>query len=154
MKRPSTILFVVLVLLLAACSAANPSPVTTKGTESVKASSIPTPQPQKAVVTGKFINKNNNAAVADQLIRLAKIYGTGTESIYVYNETADPGAYTAPDGTVIITDVEPGPYAIILVAPNGNYSPINESSEKILTVDASADQVIDMGDILVDLALP
>jgi hypothetical protein len=48
--------------------------------------------------------------------------------------------------------VEPGPYAIILVDSNGNYSPINENANKIWTVDAVAGQIADLGKIPVDLS--
>ena len=154
MKLPSVILSVLMILLLSACSGAATPSVATEETEGFQTAVIPTPEAGKAVVTAKMMNANTNAPLTDQLVRLAKIYGEGKDAIYVYNESGDPGAYTTADGTVAIPGVEPGPYAIILIDSIGNNSPIEESADKIWTVDAVAGQVIDLGTIDVDLSTP
>lgn len=149
-----TILFsLLIVLFIASCS--GPAAVTTtqKSTPAAAAQvTIPTPKTGTAVVTGKLINKADSKPFANQLVRLGKIYGEGTQSIYVYNESADPGAYTQADGTFVISDVNPASYAVIMVDNSGNYAAIKENAEKVLTVDVAADKVVKMGDIQVDLS--
>lgn len=154
MKRLSLLLTILALLTLAACTSAAPSTTTADATGKTAGASVPTAQAGKGVVTAKITNKDTNTPAVSQLIRLAKIYGEGTDSIYVYNESADPGEFTTEDGTLIITNVEPGPYAVILVDGNGNYAPIDESAEKILTVEVAAGQVVDLGNITISIAPP
>src|SRR5574338_258542 len=152
MKSTAILVFLLLILSLTACSGTGALPATPDGTKGSEGITIPTAEAGKAVVTGKLTDKSNNTPLASQLVRLAKIFGEGKDSIYVYNESADPGSFTVENGSFVVTEVEPGSYAIIIVDPSGNYSPINETGEKIVTVDVTAGQVIDMGNIMVDLS--
>lgn len=154
MNRFYLILSIVFILLMTACSGLTGSPSAGGPSDVSKHVAVPSPVAGKAVVAGKLTNKADNSPIADRLIRLAKIYGEGTDSIYVYNESSDPGAYTTAEGYVVIPDVEPGLYAIILIDANGNYAPINESSEKIVTVNVEAGKTIDVGNVVVDLTPP
>lgn len=154
MKRFNLILNFVFILLITGCSALTGSPSAGGSSDVSKHVAVPSPAAGKAVVAGKLTNKADNSPIADRLVRLAKIYGEGTDSIYVYDESSDPGAFTTAEGYVVFPDVEPGLYAVILVDANGNYAPINESSEKIVTVDVEAGKTIDVGNVAVDLTPP
>jgi len=145
-------LSVLLILLFAGCNKSGTLPIITKATPLIsKATPLPTPKKGTAIVTGTMIDKAGKKPLGDQLVRLSKIYGEGKDAIYVYNESSDPGTYTAETGFFVFTDVNPGSYAVILIDNNGNYSPIIENADKIITVDAVEDKVISMGDITVDL---
>lgn len=136
---------IIFIFFLAACSAAqNPS------LNSAISTPVPTPSAGRSVITGKMI-VNGSQPFADRLIRLSKIYGEGQEAIYVVNESTDPGAYTDAQGVFVFTDIEPGNYAVLFADGNGNYLTINESSEKILTVEAEESQIVDMGEIRFNL---
>lgn len=154
MKRFYLILSVVFILLITGCSALTGSPSTGGSSDVSKHVAVPSPAAGKAVVAGKLFNKADNSPIADRLVQLAKVYGEGKDSIYVYNESSDPGAYTTMEGYLVIPDVEPGLYAVILIDANGNYAPINESAEKIVTVNVEAGKTIDVGNVAVDLSAP
>jgi len=145
MKIRFLCLSLLLIILITGCNKAATLPTVSKATP------IPTPKKGTATVTGTMIDKAGKKPLNDQLVRLAKVYGEGKDAIYVYNESSDPGAYTSDTGFFVITEVAPGPYAVIIIDNNGNYSPIIENSDKIITVDVVADQVISLGDITVDL---
>lgn len=151
--RPLTLILLALAcLLFAACSSGGASPNAVNSTDNGEGFTVPTPESDKGVLTATFLNKRDNAPLASQLVRLAKIYGSGTDSIYVYNESMDPGDYTNPNGFLVITGVEPGSYVFILVDPNGNYAPVSENADKLLTVDIASGQVVEMGNIYVELS--
>lgn len=154
MKRFYLILSVVFILLISGCSVLTGAPSTGGPSDVSKHVAVPSPAAGMAVVAGKLTNKADNSPIANQLVRLAKIYGEGTDAIYVYNESSDPGGYATAEGYVVIPDVEPGQYAVILVDANGNYTAINESAEKVLTVNVEAGKTIDFGSVTVDLTAP
>lgn len=150
MKISSLCAAFLLLMVLAACSAP-PTAMPATQTTAPQAVLQPTSAGPSGTVTAKLVDRKTSTPVAIQLVRLAKIVGEGTDAIYVYNEMADPGAYTSEDGSLTITDVAPGQYAIILIDANGNYATIDENEEKILTVTVEAGQTVDMGNILVEL---
>lgn len=148
MKMQSILFGLLLLISLSGCSA-----VTAQVAPAV-VTPLPSPDPDKAVVTGKMINQTDNKPMANYLVRLAKIYGEGSKSIYVFNDSADPGGFTQADGSFTITDVEPGSYVILIAMNNDVVISIQDNADKVKTVDAVAGKTADAGDIKVDLAAP
>lgn len=136
---------IILIFILTACSATQDPSLS-----SANSTPVPTPAAGKAAITGKMI-VNGSQPFTDRLIRISKIYGEGHEAIYVVNESTDPGTYTDAQGVFVFTDIEPGNYAVLFADGNGNYLTINESAEKILTVVAEENKIVDMGVIRFNL---
>jgi hypothetical protein len=138
-----------IIFLLAGCTS-NPTEQNTPEVLSIEG-----PQAGLASVTGKLISiTDNNQPMTTTLVRLARIFGEGEEAIYALNDSESPGTYTDKNGFFEFKDIEPGAYALLFTDENGSYRTILENSDKIITVDATVDEITDMGEILVDETNP
>lgn len=148
MKFSKVICFFLTAFILFGCTATNnKSTFLPSGTPTP----IPNPEPGKATVTGKMIKPDSTTTpISETLVRLAEIHGEGADSIYIFNDTESPGTYTDRNGVFVFTNIDPGPYAVLVMNENGDYLTINETEEKILTLNATVDKVVDLGLIRVD----
>ncbi len=149
MRHTRWMLFLLVILVVSACSpvVTDQTSVPTKPSELQLAA----PAADKATVTGQMVSLLDDQPFQTTLIRLAVIHGEGVESIYVLNDGTSPGAYTNANGVFVFENIDPGSYAVLITDANGNYLTINETADKILTVEGVAGKITEMGTIKVDL---
>lgn len=152
MRNTRWMFFLFVILVVSACSpvATDQTSVPTKPLDLQLAS----PAADRTTVTGQMVSLLDGQPFQTTLIRLAVIHGEGVESIYVLNDSTSPGAYTDSNGVFVFENIDPGFYAVLITDSNGNYLTINETADKILTIEAVAGKITETGTIKVDLTHP
>jgi hypothetical protein len=166
MKRKLSITFLgLLAAVLAACSSGSePAQVPSATAVSVAATSAPgaatsapsaatagKPEAGKATVVGRVLSKQSGAPLADTTVRLAEVTRQGSEAIYVLDGANSPGAETGGDGSFVMPNIVAREYVIVIGDPYGKYVVIPDETNRARVWNAAADQVLDVGELRIDL---
>lgn len=154
-----------LAILLAACSTgAGPAQVPSGTAVSVAATSaLPAatnapgvaaagkPEAGKATVVGRVLSKQTGAPLTGTTVRLAEVTRQGDEAVYVLDGANSPGAITGGDGRFAMSNIVAREYVMVIGDPYGKYVVIPDESNRAKVWNAPADQVLDVGELQVDL---
>jgi hypothetical protein len=136
-----------------ATATASPEPPTTQATAT--AAAVPKPQAGKATIVGRVIVRTSKEPVASVAVRLAQVYREegGDDGAFALDDAFSPGGVTDPEGHFRIENVEANEYVIVVGDVRTQYEIIPDSSGKPRVWDLEADQILDTGDIAVDLKM-
>jgi hypothetical protein len=168
MKRKLFLAIVgLLAALLAACSSGTEPaqvPSATAVSVSVAATSAPgaatsapgaatagKPEAGKASVVGRVLSKLTGAPIAGTSVRLAEVTRQGDEAIYVLDGANSPGAETGGDGSFVMENIVAREYVIVVGDPFANHEIIKDDATRARVWNAAADQVLDVGELRVDI---
>jgi hypothetical protein len=155
-----------LAALLAACSpGAEPAQVPGGTPVSVAATSAPPaatsapgaatagkPEAGKATVVGRVLSKQTGAPLTGTSVRLAEVTRQGSEAIYVLDGANSPGAETGGDGSFVMANIVAREYVMVIGDPYAKYVVIPDETNRAKVWNAAADQVLDVGELRVDLS--
>ncbi len=151
MNRKQLMLMTGFILFLAVLSGCRGSK---NKTSAVKATSIPSPEAEKATVTGKVFSTSANKAYPKAAVWLAEVYRQGGNGVYVLDHAFSPGVYADEQGVFVIPNVDPKDYVIVIGDPDGLYEVIPDDTGKARVWNLAGGQVLDVGQLSVSLAPP
>lgn len=132
--------FLLIVILLTACTGTNTSSVV-----------VPTPQTGKTTVTGVLISDTDAKPYASIIVRLAEVYREGESAAFALDASFSPGGTTNEDGVFIISDIVPGEYVVIIGDPAINYIIIQDpDTNKAKVWNAPENGILDLGTLKID----
>lgn len=105
---------------------------------------VPPAQPGFALMRGRMQDAQGNA-LANWSVRLAPIYGSGTQQAYVLDEAGGIGGVTNEQGEFAITNIPPGRYVILLIIEEGLSVALLDATGIEKVFELSADKLIDIG---------
>jgi hypothetical protein len=114
---------------------------------------VPTPEAGQATVIGRIIVRTTKEPVASAVVRLAQVYREGDDGAFALDDAFSPGGVTDPEGYFRIQNVESNEYVIVVGDVRTQYEIIPDPSGKPRVWDLQADQILDTGDIAVDLEI-
>jgi hypothetical protein len=136
-----TILIGLLALLLTTCSGLTGGPT------------IQAPQPAagKATITARIISTVTNKPLADTMIRLAPINRNliDNQPIFLLNESTSPGARTNANGDVVIANVDPQEYVMIVSSDMGDHAVVTDKPDIAKVWKLESGKVLNVGEIRV-----
>lgn len=124
--------------VLSACAAA---PVQTTD---VPAQTPATAIPGTGQVRGQLLTSEGQP-LANRTVRLATVYGTGSELAYVADESGGIGGVTDASGGFAISGVPVGRYVILLVVREGISIALLQPDGKEKIIEVTADKLVDIG---------
>lgn len=141
MTRHLRILIVIMMVVLTACT----------GTFNRTATNSPPPAAGKSSIAARIISTVTNKPLANTMIRLAPVNRNliGNEPIFLLNETSSPGARTDAEGNVLIANVDPQEYVMIVSSDIGDNAVVTESPDKAKIWQLEKDKVLEVGEIRV-----
>jgi hypothetical protein len=168
MKRiHATICSMLMLVLLAACSTA-PEPAQVAPTNApaavaptgAPAAAAPTggstevgkPEAGKATIVGRVVSKQTGAPLVGKPVRMAEVTRQGEEAIYVLDGGSSPGAETDAQGRFVMTNIIAREYVLVIGDPIGEYYVVQDDATRAKVWNATADQILDVGEQKVDLA--
>ncbi len=109
---------------------------------------VPTPPPDKGVVTGKLIAKDPVSRIGLSIF-LGDIIdvGDGSHAAFLNRETAPIGRLDATTGRFLFTDVPPGKYSLIISEVEAGGRAYMAPSGDVQVIEVVMGQVTDLGDI-------
>ena len=131
-----------LTLVLASCSQTDMGPEPTQ---------LPGLEQGKAGVYGRIISERSGQPISGILVRLAKVVRQGEDAAFVLEDAFSPGDQTDEGGYFIIVDVDPIEYVLVVGDVNNQYEIIAENSGMAKIWTTAADQILEVGEIRVDL---
>ena len=129
-------------LTVVACSTTGPFAMT---------STRVVPKPGYGAIVGAFENLQSRWAESTVYVYLAPFYqqGAADQGVYMLEPALDAHTTVEHNGTFLATDIKPGRYVIIVGPDPGQSLPILEG-EKAKIFEVRADEVIDLGRIVLD----
>ncbi len=139
-----------LLIIISACAAQDTPSVQIEPTftSSPSATPLPTPEIGKASVTGQIVGELTNEPMAETIIRLAEVYredGSETEGAYVLDVAFSPGDISDDRGYILIENITPGEYVIVIGDPYGAYEIIENEDGTAKVWEMPIDQITDVG---------
>ncbi len=134
-------------LLLAACSMA------TTTTEAPKVTPPNLPEKDKATVIGRAVDEGTQAPLANTIIRLAEVYGSGDDGAYVLDSYFSPGATTDANGYFIMENIPPIGYVVVVGDVFDVYKIVQTEEGKPKVWSTQAGEVLDVGTIATSLEI-
>ena len=112
---------------------------------------VPTPLAGKTSISARIISTVTNKPLVDTAIRLAPINRNliGNEPIFLLNEATSPGARTDANGNVLIANVDPQEYVMIVSSDMGTHAVVTESEDKAKIWLLESGKVLNIGEIRV-----
>ncbi len=113
------------------------------------------PESGKVTVKGKVISNITKDPLPKTDVRLADVYRQAQgseEGAYVLDGAFSPGAITDDQGNFVIANVDVKEYVIVVGDPYGQYRVIPDEKGHALIYETKPDQVLDLGELHVDLA--
>ncbi len=154
MRLPITFVLCILPLFLIGCTGKQP---TVTGTAQPPAIKQITPQVtvDKGALTVDIQYLDNGDAVRDQIFFLAKLLGGQSGGTAIYLPSVDPNnspkGISDLEGNLVISNILPGNYALIVSTPLGLVM-VNDAEGKSIMIQITANQVKDLGTIKVQLS--
>lgn len=122
----------------------------------IPTATVPAPDKDKGTVTAVLYNQYLSQPYADRYIYLGHVSemqsaSGGTPIPFVELDIqADPFGHTDENGRLIISNVAPGKYALILLAPNLTQAPIvDPATGSNISVEIQPDKISDLGTVTV-----
>jgi hypothetical protein len=163
-RKLSIVIPWLLAALLAACSSGGEPPQAPGATASVAATSAPggatstpavvtagKPEAGKATVVGQVLSKQTGAPITGTSVRLAEVTRQDGEAIYVLDGANSPGAETGGDGSFVMANIVAREYVLVIGDPYAKYVVIPDETNRARVWNAAADQVLDVGELRIDL---
>lgn len=107
--------------------------------------------PGKATVIGRVISEKTGQPLAHITVRLAEVVRQGNEGAFVLDTAFSPGDITDDQGYFRFDNVDAKEYVIVVGDVYTVYKIIPEPSGKARVWKAEPDQVLDVGELRVDL---
>lgn len=128
-------------LFLVACSQPNSGATT----------NVAQPQAGKATVTARLFSTVTNQPISNTMIRLAPItrHPETNAPIFVLDEALSPGARTNNLGQVVIANVDPTEYVMIVSSDLGDNAVVTETEDTAKIWVLEAGKISDLGEIRV-----
>lgn len=117
---------------------------------------IAQPEAGKAILKGRVLNLQNQPW-ANTGARLAEVVRNAEDpnnAAFVLSESSSPDALTNADGYFVFNNIVPGEYVLIIGDVYGKYKAILGDDLVTRVFTPTADQILDVGDIKVDLEAP
>lgn len=147
--------FMILFLLLAGCSSAEPQPVqegspTQPAVES--ATTIPEPPAEKAVLVGSLVQKGIDGAPDKPYENLRLFLGIllvaddGKSTLARVDALKAPQAITDAEGNFVFSDLVPDRYVLVLQVPPNNLIKLNNPETGLdMIIDVEGGKITDIG---------
>lgn len=143
------IVLIVLIVFSGACASTSS---TSEVTEEVISTTISPPAQGLASVTGRVIHTNTEDPFVDTIVRLAEVVRAEEgEDVFVLDQAFSPGTRTDEAGYFVFEDVDPMEYVIVVGDVTGIYEIIPDDSGEAKVWSANADEVLDVGELMVKL---
>lgn len=148
LRKPVIYVLLLAILILTACS---PAVATTP------APTIPTelltdkPENGKATLVGKVISIIDGTPMQNTVVRLAEVYRQGEEGAFVLDGAYSPGDITDEQGRFSIQNVDVKEYVIVVGDVYDKYQIIADQDDNAKIFQAIQDEVLDVGELEVDL---
>ena len=123
-------------------------------TSAEKATSIPSPESEKATVTGKVFSTTLNQPYPKVPVFLAEVYRNGEDGAYVLNITFSPSIFADEQGVFVITNIDPREYVIIIGNPEDRYEIVPDDSGRVRVWKTEPGKILDVGQLNVSLSPP
>lgn len=119
--------------------------------QQVESTTLPSPQPDKAMMVGKIISLETGSPLTNVPVRLASVYRQGNDGAFVLDVSHSPGNFSQSDGNFVIEDINPGEYLIVVGEPeNNNYVIFQDEDKKPVSYQLEANKVLEVGTLKVD----
>jgi uncharacterized membrane protein len=143
------ICFVFCLFLLASCGRNNELGFNKRTVSPVP----PTPETGMATIVGQIISMDTDKPLGNTVVRLAEVYYEGDEGAYVLDTAFSPGDITNAEGYFVFPSTKAGDYVIVVgdIEKYGEYEIIAESSGKAKVWKAKANEITDVGKLIVNL---
>ena len=110
------------------------------------------PEPGMATVTGRVISENTELPLAETIVRLAEVVRQDEEAAYVLDVAFSPGTDSDGEGFFIFENVDPIEYVIVVGDVYENYKVIVDEEGKAKPWKAVENQILKVGELIVDLS--
>lgn len=146
-----TSFFFILTAVLTACSGIPGSAQNISvGSANVSVTTPPV-EAGKTTFVGRVVSTQSGAPLADTVIRLAEVHRQNGEGAYVLNGASSPGGTTDNTGTFVIPNIEAREYVVIVGDVYTDYVVISEPSGKARVWNPPAGDVMNVGELKVNL---
>lgn len=114
---------------------------------------VPTPEPERATVTGRVRSSITNEMLQAKPVRLAEVYENEIgDAAFVLDGANSPGTLTDVNGRFIFQDIEPRDYVLVVGNVETNDYEIIAANPTVAQVwTAEAGQILDVGEVVVEL---
>jgi hypothetical protein len=163
MKRKPSILFLLflgllLTFFLGACkSQATPTttaPENTAVTTDPAETPFPTPEAEKTSVTGRVLSTVTGEPISNILVRLARVVRDGERAAFVLEDAFSPGGMTDTNGYFIVPNVDAIEYVLVVGDVYGQYQIVEGEDGRAKPWATTVGEVLNVGDLKVDLTIP
>jgi hypothetical protein len=127
---------------LVACSSPPPTTIPPR---------VPLPESGTSSVFGRVFSKKTNEPLVNILVRIARVVRQGGDGAFVLEDAFSPGSLTNEEGYFVISNVDPIEYVIVVGDVNLDYDIIAEDSGRAKVWQTIKGQVLDVGELKVDL---
>lgn len=145
MKRVNSLLLLLLIIFVSSCNQG------TSTTELGMSTPPAAPEQGMTTVTGRVVSNESGKPKTDTIIRLAGVVRQGDEGAFVLDVAFSPGALSDENGNFIFENVKPLEYVIVIGDVEDIYEVVTDEEGKPKTWETQADQVVDVGEIRVNL---
>ena len=121
-------------------------------TSAEKATSIPSPESEKATVTGKVFSTTLNQPYPKAPVFLAEVYRNGEDGAYVLNTTFSPSNFADEQGVFVIPNIDPKEYVIVIGNPEDKSEIIPDDSGRARVWKTEPGKILDVGQLNVSLS--
>ena len=149
------VFLLIFMVLITGCSKSTPSAINPE----VVSTATPPPPPEfgMATIIGQVMHQDGNA-MSNTIVRLADVArgAEGKGGAYILDIARSPGTITDENGRFIIQNVKAGEYVLVVgdIELTGIYEIIKESDGQAKVWTLPADQVTDVGVLVVNIVLP
>ncbi len=105
----------------------------------------------QASVRGRVLSKRTSTPLKNTVVRLAEVYRQGNEGAFALDGARSPGGTTNNEGVFTIENIEAREYVLVVGDVEGQYEIIPDQTGKAHVWNAKAGEVVDVGDIEVNL---
>jgi hypothetical protein len=133
----------ILMLALSACSTAQVTPQKSGPT-------APAPKSGTTAVTGRVLSSKTGLPLVEEPVRLAEVFYDDGVPLFLLDAAFSPATLSDANGYFAFNDIEPKEYVLTVGEFFATWAPHKEGGEaKVFKLEA--DQVIDVGEIKVDI---
>jgi hypothetical protein len=150
-------------IIAGGCSKQSTSSLATSAPEQVQentpvavqeATSFPQPEAEKTSVTGRVLSSETGEPITNILVRLARVVRDGDRAAFVLEDAHSPGGMTDENGYFIVPNVDPLEYVLVVGDVYGVYQIVEDEDGRAKPWPTTVGEVVDVGDLEVDLTLP
>ncbi len=130
------------------------SPLAVSTEEVATPTPLPSPPPDKGIITGRFVDYLSGEPAAEMVVylgELSPLEGDPGSHIIVMLPSSSPSTTTDKNGYFVFYDVEPDTYAMVIWTPGNSWVVADPETGLDILVTVEPGAITDLGELAIDL---